>query len=240
MSDIFEDYPVIANCIADRANQRLSELDWADALLRDIFSAAGGFYIGGGCLLKGAPNDIDIFPKTRYSLCRSLLEKSEIAVVSTTKNATTLSRNGCILQICNYQHDSLENLVKSFDFAHIQVGVDIALRAGCFGVVHAYFTPGFVEYSGIGDSTFCGSEYPLSSLIRLMKYRERGAISKGSSVSALLSILSAFLERGFSSYEDFKDQLDAVDLGMVPEDIRSLDSGCLLSIFHHFRVGGDD
>jgi chromosomal replication initiation ATPase DnaA len=38
----------------------------------------------------------------------------------------------------------------------------------------------------------------------------------------MLKIVHDIIERGFKGYEDFKDQLDAIDLGMVPDDIEQL------------------
>lgn len=70
---------------------------------------------------------------------------------------------------------------------------------------------------------FVGSEYPLSSLIRLVKYAKRGLYPKRRDYTAdILRILTAIIERGYSGYEDFKDQLDAIDLGYEGEETVAL------------------
>lgn len=60
--------------------------------------------------------------------------------------------------------------------------------------------------------------YPMSSLIRAFKYKERGNFGDGSYIACVFAILNQFLRRGFDSYDDFKDQLAAVDLAMLNEN----------------------
>ncbi len=70
---------------------------------------------------------------------------------------------------------------------------------------------------------FVGSEYPLSSLIRLVKYAKRGLYpARRDYLADMLRILTAVVERGYSDYEDFKDQLDAIDLNYEGEEVAGL------------------
>lgn len=170
------------------------------------------FYVGGNSLNRGAPNDIDIYPIGTMSFFD--LEFQGIPLLSQTKNATTLRLGGKIVQLCNYPKPSLKNLVDSFDYAHIQVGAEVKDK----DIVAVYFTEAWADAHLLEDTWFTGSEYPLSSLLRAFKYQERGDFAGKSYISSVLSIVCAVVERGFTSYEDFKDQLDAVDLGLVPED----------------------
>ena len=64
-----------------------------------------------------------------------------------------------------------------------------------------------------------GSQYPLASLIRLNKYVKQGAFGGKAYIPSALNILMVVIERGFKSYDDYKDQLDAVDLGLVERDV---------------------
>ena len=50
-----------------------------------------------------------------------------------------------------------------------------------------------------------------------------------------LKVLRDIVSRGFTDYEDFKDQLDAVDLGLLPEDIKQLDNDVLMDLFELLR-----
>ena len=182
------------------------------------------FHIGGGSL-TGRLSDIDLFPDT------TAVPTPNTERVAETKNASTYVGVSCPVQVCNYQHDSLQELVDSFDFAHIQVGVTVKQSQGSLWVVDCYFTDAFVQSRALGISWFTGSEYPLASLIRLSKYYKRGDMQKGSQIRCVLSILTAIVKRGFRDYEDFKDQLDAVDLGLLPEEFKEVGDSPLGELF---------
>ena len=46
-----------------------------------------------------------------------------------------------------------------------------------------------------------------------------------------MNILGDIVERGFHDYQDFKDQLDAVDLGLLTEDFKQVDNADLMKLF---------
>lgn len=190
------------------------------------------FYVGGNSLNRNPPNDIDIFP------VESLFTKDQAAklgkIVSDTKNAITVKVNidktlhhqtvdgtndievngkTITVQLCNYLHDSLENLVDSFDFSHIQVGAKVVPNN-----IDIYYTDKYEESKLCQSTEYFGSEYPISSLIRTFKYAKRGDFAGDSHIFSVLKILADISCRGFANYDDFKDQLDAVDLGLVPEN----------------------
>lgn len=185
---------------------------------------SGKYFLGGGCLANTEFNDIDIFPVGDETFT---VPTEHIEIICTTKNATTIKKNNVILQFCNYKHSTLEQLVNSFDFAHIQVGCLIEDGE----VKDVYWTDNFEAAKVCQTSEFVGSNYPLSSLVRLQKYVKRDQLTKGSSIRAALYILIAIIERGFTDYEDFKDQLDAVDLGLVPEDIKEVERTDLYKLY---------
>lgn len=200
----------------------------AGAICRDLTKClpkeSAHFYMAGGCM-TGRISDIDLFPG------ETAVPTPDLPVIITTKNATTYRAEIWPIQICNYQHGSLKELVDSFDFAHIQVGVTIRSGGGYLAVEDVYYTEAFVESRALGISWFTGSKYPLSSIIRAGKYHKRGDIPKGAFIRCLLDGVSAVVTRGFDGYEDFKDQLDAVDLGLVPEEFDEITYESLRKFF---------
>jgi hypothetical protein len=170
------------------------------------------YILAGSCIATSEIRDIDIYP---VAGCEFTIPRDKHLVA--TKNSVTI-QNTPPLQFCNFEKPNLEALLDSFDFAHIQAGV----RIGDGAIVEIKWTESFLYAGACLSSCFTGSEYPLSSLIRLLKYHKRGEISNQSAMVSSIEILSAIVSRGFNSYEDFKDQLDAVDLGLIPENQQEL------------------
>jgi len=192
-------------------------------ILKNDFNLEGSFYIGGNSLNRQKSfSDIDIFPIKGKSIDVNSGEK-----ICATKNATTYKSNNYLLQVCNYKKESLQDLVDSFDYAHIQIGAEIQN----FNIIDIYCTDNYINYNVIGDSTFVSSEYPVSSLIRSSKYFKKGQISKGQLIYSQLIALTDIIERGFIDYDDFKDQLDAVDLGLLPEELDDVGQSKLVTLF---------
>jgi hypothetical protein len=209
------------------------------ALLRPIVSVLPKrFYLAGGCFSKDV-NDLDLFPHNSCPLV--MVEQNEVTFVTETINAVTWTAFGHTVQTCNYHHDSLSDLIASFDFAHIQAGVEVQLGGsgapGTIEVVNALMTEDCIAARATGGSWYTGSEYPLSSLIRLTKYHARSAISRTETIGATLTILADIVTRGFAGYDDFKDQLDAVDLGLTPDDMGSMEWSQLESLFNALNKG---
>ena len=207
-----------------------------DKLISKIpLNAFGGFpflYLAGNSL-NAVRGDLDLFPRqTDGHFPLDLWKKFPEGwkPVANTRNATTMvGPNHVVLQLCNYLRPSLSQLVRSFDFAHIQVGVSFSTLDSRIDDV--YFSDEWLEFRALGDSKFTGSGYPLSSLIRLMKYRSRRDISRGRAIASALEIVEAIVKRGFYSYADFKDQLDAVDLGLLPEEMEAISQDSLFSLY---------
>jgi len=200
------------------------------------------FYVAGNSLNKDNPNDIDIFPASnvKFFIENELFTNEEgetesIKIISKTKNATTthIFCNGqkYIVQFCNYFHNSLKNLVDSFDFSHIQVGAEIS----SVKTSQIYFTEEYIKSKMSESTEFVGSEYPLSSLIRMFKYEKRGDFSGKSHIISLFKVLESIISRGFKDYNDFKDQLDSIDLGLVPEELNGIEINSLLKLFECLR-----
>jgi len=240
---------LVANTIRSRV-YKLVDIDTLEFLKKaGIFN----FRIGGSSLIarKGEPiNDVDIFPTVSPDEKKVIAAaKANFALVCATKNAITFRHmaTGKIVQLCNFHHDSLSNLIRSFDFAHIQVGAEVEIgNKDGFEVitnVKVAYTQNFVDSRMLGDSWYTGRElnaikgtkhYPLASLIRLFKYHERGLIGKGKLIWAVINIVAEIGERGFADYEDFKDQLDAVDLMIVPGKFEDIQHGTFMRLFEAF------
>lgn len=182
------------------------------------------FILAGGALCGDEVRDYDIYPDAD---CRFVMDDVEALAIGDPKRAEVLCKTANaltvklvkknqIVQFCKYEKPSLEELVKSFDFSHIQVG--IGFRGNGCGPYHehVFYTDDFVLANVTRRTVYTGSEYPLSSLMRLMKYNKRGKLTRIDTMRSAMSILKDVIDRGYKNKDDFKTQLDAVDLG-IPE-----------------------
>lgn len=221
---------MVEKVIKDRAFRRVPNV-WMRE--RGITEA----YVAGNCLNRYTPHDIDLFPVTAQD-CEAWRHMGAEDLLSRTKNAATYRvGDGPVVQLCFYQHPSLRALVESFDFAHVQVGAHVRVYdngfagAGCT-VEEVHFTEAWRVAHAVESTWYIGSAYPLSSMVRTVKYAQHDAFSGKSYVPSLLNALMDVIRRGFKDYEDFKDQLDAVDLGLVAKDLE----GCeLQKLFERLR-----
>lgn len=215
------DISVVEDAIVKRANSTIK-------LIKPIFENREicEVWVAGGCLSGGVINDIDIFipPNQENFILYNW------PVLSNTKNAVTYAYTKPI-QICKYTKPTLAELVESFDFAHIKVGSSLKWDGLNLSLGSVYISKDFILSHATDSSWYTGSEYPLSSLIRLGKYYKRDAMGKSAYIGSVLSIVSAIVSRGFKDYSDFKDQLDAVDLGLLPEDLKDVEGDVLSILF---------
>lgn len=197
--------------------------------LKELYDIIGHCYtIAGGALLVNDPHDYDVYATCKtepLDLCtiQTRAEERLWTKIGLTRNALTMrTKNGTIVQFCEYEKYDTHSLIESFDFAHCQVGIDVTLRADKpFCLFHC--TSEFMQAMILQKTFFVGSEYPLSSLIRLVKYAKRGLYpARRDYMADMLRILTAIIERGYSDYEDFKDQLDAIDLNYEGEEVDDL------------------
>jgi len=205
--------------IERRIKNRLEKIDW------EIVFGLTEFYIAGNSLNIGKPNDLDLFPirKNDFIKIKDLVFKNKFSIKSSTKNALTIKHKDRIIQFCNYHFDSLEELVESFDFAHIKIGAKIFCNNGKIFSNDMYMSSDYIESQVVGRTWFTGSSYPLSSLMRLFKYyKNEDGVFRQQFIYESIKILNQIISRGMYSYKDFKEQLDAVDLGLVPEDFKEL------------------
>ena len=210
--------------IINRVNARLGKVPEEICDYLSKYMPGGLMYVAGGFCNPGVPNDMDIYPINDKMATFNTMARSEDNGFSfcydsgDEKNTLSFSYRRKIYQICRYIKPSLKDLVDSFDFAHIQVGclVDVGYP---LRVKDVYFTDDYVVSRTIGRSYYTGTEYPLSSLIRAFKYASRDELGNRKDISnTVLSILSDIIDRGYSSYDDFKDQLASIDL-LLKKDI---------------------
>lgn len=199
---------------------------------KTLYDKIGSFFVAGNSLNEDTPNDFDVYP-TRTGQFDDIRTKiGEDNVVYVTKNATTCNIGGKTVQFCNYfKSPWITDLLKSFDFAHVQVGAQCTKDLSDGIIFVANFTPDWLVAKSTGNTFYTHSDYPISSLIRISKYIKRGNFLGKSYMRDIMMILTDILERGIVDYEDFKDQLDAIDLSMLGEG----DVTVAQDLFHAFQ-----
>jgi len=198
--------------------------------LRGLYEVLDTDYvIAGGSLRAETPNDFDVYAASSdhpfyMDALASELKTDNWEYVTRTANALTMKDpDGRIFQFCTYAKKTPQALVASFDFAHCQVGLVVRESKDGRGIEpEAVYTPDFAKAMALQTTWFTGSEYPVASLCRLTKYAKRGLLSGRAATHAVVDILTAILERGFRDYDDFKNQMDAVDLNYADENVYAL------------------
>lgn len=231
----------IASIIQERMDARLKSLYSTIAILLSYRHT--GYYVAGNSCNADNPHDYDIYPDYSGTFdlddIASRVESLKGYIVCKTRNALTVNMSGIILQFCNYSKPDLTTLISSFDFAHIQVGIHVEIEwelhveiewepgdpedGGGYGysrISCVKYTPEW-ELAHLAQTTwYTGSDYPLSSLLRITKYFQRGCYAKKHEYKKdILNILNDIISRGYEDYEDYKDQLAAIDLLLLePEE----------------------
>ncbi len=160
-------------------------------------------YIAGGAMISSEPNDIDIYISSAidYPSLKQELLLANATIISDTNNALTIKLNHHTIQFCYSWKEELKELIESFDFAHIKLGACCYLKQTA---IELYFSKDYETATLIGSSFYTGSEYPLSSFIRILKYIKRGFFSGKSYIPELIKILSDIIQRGYTDHEDLK------------------------------------
>lgn len=209
----------VSRRIADEVVRRAYRLDF-----HTVYKLIGNrpFFLAGGSLCGDPVNDFDLYPDPTAPFDNDAVLDAVFAkpdkyeLLAKTRNAITvrLLDKGQVVQFCSYRKPSLTELVKSFDFSHIQVGIGFAGAGEPPYASRVYYTDEFVLATVVRRTTYTGSEYPLSSLVRLFKYAKRDKLTRDGVAQAVMKIMKDILARGYENYADFKSQLDAVDLGI--------------------------
>ena len=225
-----------------------------DTRLKSVYSAIAiclsyeyhGYFVAGNSCNAAAPHDFDIYPwgnnKFDFEGIKSHIESVGGYVIIETRNALTVNIGGKTIQFCNYNRHDLVTLIESFDFAHIQVGVAISINWDSDGYKSS--TIKYVEYTDnwqrahmLETTWYTGSDYPLSSLLRTVKYFQRGAYAnKFEYKKDIINILNNIISRGYKDYTDYKDQLAAIDLLLLEPEEREAALNLYLTCGNHGLV----
>lgn len=214
-----------------------------DARLKSVYSAIAiclsykhhGYFVAGNSCNASVPHDFDIYPWDNnfdFKEIESRIVSVGGYVVCETRNALTVNIGGKIIQFCNYWKSDLISLIESFDFAHIQIGIAVTIewRPGdfeddiggydCSKIRYVEYTDNWQRAHMLETTWYTGSDYPLSSLLRTVKYFKRGAYAnKYEYKKDIINILNDIISRGYKDYQDYKDQLAAIDLLLLePEE----------------------
>ena len=197
----------------------------------DLAKYTKSFRVAGGVFLRKY-NDVDVFPVNArdFKGFKPQLGK----VLSETTNAATLKYGDSIIQLCDYHKDTLEDLVESFDFSHCKIGAELQIKnadIGHLAIKRIYTSEDYIKSCVEGITFYTGSEYPISSLIRTHKVANKLGLNRVEFSNLLISVLVSVISRGFRDYDDFKDQLDAIDLSYLPEELAQLKIDDLKTLF---------
>ena len=166
-----------------------------------------GFMLAGGALTKDdAPKDFDIYGVGR-TIDVTNLKWQLVDVLAKSSNAITTVVNGQVVQFCSYYKATPQETIEAFDFAHCQAG---AVFDGKGELQEVVSTDDFWRSEEGGTSWYTGSEYPLSSLMRCMKFHKRGLFADNIQKVSALRILCDIVKRGFEDEEDFRDQCASI------------------------------
>lgn len=194
--------------------------------------------IAGNSLNKAKPHDIDVYryleesaeekpveTELRFGGSQPVREVAKLdwctgqggphRIVYEFANARTVKHDDTTYQYCAYQKP-FHKLIESFDYAHVQVGAVLDLKT--HEITEVYFTDKYVRWLITGKSCFTGSEFPMSSLLRAEKYKRYEVLNSSEFRECVLTALGDVIQRGFDDYEDFKTQLQAVDLLLLEKN----------------------
>ena len=199
---------IIENILRERAGRLLATKVVADILKQP-------FVLAGGAMRPAEPRDYDIFgydrPIDLSEVERRCRERTDITVIVRTDNAVTAECKGQTIQFCKHFKPTAPELVDSFDFSHIQAGV---VFNGEGGIANVAYTSAFENVEVWHETpSYMGSEYPLSSLARLVKFKNRGDfLPRGDDdfIAQIMAIFCDIVKRGFADEEDFYAQCAAI------------------------------
>lgn len=240
----------IKDVIKERMDKRLKSLYSAIAICLSYHY--DGYFVAGNSCNASAPHDFDVYPwgdDFDFREIKSRIKYVRGYVVIETRNALTVNIDGNIIKFCNYNKHDLISLVESFDFAHIQVGVAISIkwRPGgfeddlggyeCSKIKYVEYTDYWQRAHMLETTWYTGSDYPLSSLLRTVKYFQRGAYAnKFEYKKDIINILNNIISRGYKDYEDYKDQLAAIDMLLFEPEERDAAWNLYLTCGNHGLV----
>lgn len=165
--------------------------------------------LAGNCLNPGRVNDIDIYVEHLPT------RRPGLEVLSERPKVLTVAWGDTPVQFCVYPHETLMELVSSFDFAHVQVGCQaIANSQGQWATGTIFWTAEFLHSRATGLTWYTHSAYPISSMLRMLKYAKRD-YPKLLARYSLLRVLRDVLALDLPDHQSYLDQLEAVDVAIL-------------------------
>jgi hypothetical protein len=217
-----------ASCSAPRS--KLFTTDSAIEHVREIIAARGLAYfehigdfllnqgirdviIAGGSLMKGHPSDIDLFPVELEA--NSLAEFLRFVKADDDEQLKEVVVGPYTLQFCKETAD-LGLLVRGFDFAHCQVGVQFfcSRPSDIWKVKDTYFTSNFLAAMAVQGTFYVGGKWPLRSLARIPKVASKLGLTKLETQALSYQVAADIAVRGLEAVID-EDQSFAALLGVA-------------------------
>jgi len=223
----------IEDCLRDKAWKILTRMEYfKDALHGSLF------FLGGSAIAASNPHDIDIFfssqeyigAASRWVDSKAGIFTEKVLVGQGTKkviegikkihngeNAYTFKcpTSDIPFQFIRIPFSSLEIMIDSFDFSHIQAGVEVVEVMGKFKICQIYWTDAYEKSLEIGDSWYTGSNNPFSALYRLSKYHAKGEVSALSLKTQTIRIINDMFEQEYEGHDQVNKQLSAIGLSDV-------------------------
>lgn len=179
---------IIKQAIHDRMAARLRYIEFVEFMNElDLTSA----YICGNACNAAKPNDYDVYltPEEVAEFRHKKLEDlKDIKVASKTKNSITfIFKESTVIQVCTYNKPSLQELINSFDFSYCRVGVAVSIdrETDWLKIDEVAITDEYIQYLASGTTEYVASEYPMSSLIRVVKTNEKGLFNGRSYIRSI-------------------------------------------------------
>lgn len=139
-----------------------------------------GAFIAGGALTSAftsSPiNDVDIYFKTKEDFVEAIHQAYDenLWCVAATDRAVTFARDACIVQLMHFDFfESAARVFDAFDYTVCMAAYDIDAES-------FIFQEDFMKHAAQRKLSFhSGTRYPYNSLLRVLKYQQRGyTISK--------------------------------------------------------------
>ena len=134
-----------------------------------------GAFIAGGALTSAFTNtvinDVDIYFKDKESFVNAVLDAydEQLWCVAASDRAVTFVRDDCIIQLMHFDYfPTAEAVFDAFDYTVCMAAYDIDAE-------EFIFQEDFMKHAAQRTLQFhSGTRYPYNSLLRVLKYQERG------------------------------------------------------------------
>lgn len=183
--------------------------------------AENGCWIAGGAVASVFTgkeiNDIDVYFPSREAFSNIMAEiydhtvsYGEAHICHATNKSLLLQSDGQDVQFIVFKFfESVQDIFDSFDFTAVMGA--FSLKEKTF-----YFHPDFLKHNAQRFLSFNkGTDYPLISMLRVDKYRERGYTT---SKQEMLKIGFAIANKDFDSWEKVIDEVGSM-YGLNPDEI---------------------